>query len=230
MQDKPLELKIIARIRTDFPTKFGIPRQCGLAGTVGKIVFEPEFRVREAVRGLDGYSPIWLIWHFSETPIDTWSPTVRPPRLGGNVRMGVFATRSPFRPNQMGLSSVKLERVDLDDPEGPVLYVTGADMMDNTPIFDIKPYAAFSDSHPDAIGGFADKRPDYSLAVEDPDNLLSLIPKEKQVILRDVLSCDPRPAYHDEPERIYGFGFAGFEINFKVANSILTITNIAPAD
>ena len=205
------EVKPIARIHSPFMTKFGIPRQSGVAEAVGaEIVFEPEYRNPDAVRGLDEYSHIWLIWQFSEAVRDTWSPTVRPPRLGGNVHVGVFATRSPFRPNSLGLSSVKLERVELTPDRGPVLHIKGADLMDGTPIFDIKPYITYADSHP----------------VELPDSLCGGMDENTKTALVQVLSNDPRPQYHDDPERVYGFGFAGFEVKFKVCADTLTVTEI----
>ncbi len=217
-------LEIIAHIYTDFGEKFGIPRQSGLVDTLrGTIVFEPEYRNRDAVRGLEDFSHIWLIWQFSEAIRDTWSPTVRPPRLGGNQRVGVFATRSPFRPNPIGLSSVRLCGVDLDTPDGPVLHVTGCDLMDGTPIYDIKPYLAFTDSHPDAVGGFADAVTGEKLTVSLPENLPPEMDDEQIQGLRDLLAQDPRPAYHDDPERRYGLKFAGFEFFFRVEGDHLTV-------
>ncbi len=217
-------MKVIAKIRTDFPTKFGIPRQSGIVGSLrGTIVFEPEFRVAEAVRGLEEFSHLWLIWEFSEAVRDTWSPTVRPPRLGGNVRKGVFATRSPFRPNPIGLSSVKLEKIEIDPKLGPVIYVSGADLMDGTPIYDIKPYIAYTDSHPDAVSGFASKPAEYLLEVDFPDTLLNKVNPELRESLIEVLAHDPRPQYHDDPERIYGMTFANMEIKFKVNGLKLTV-------
>lgn len=218
--EKPM--KIVARIHTDFPTKFGIPRQSGLADFEARIVFEPEYRNEEALRGIEGYSHLWLIWKFSEAERDTWSPTVRPPRLGGNKRMGVFATRSPFRPNPIGLSSVKLLGVE-KSTQGSVLRVSGADLMDGTPIYDIKPYLAFTDSHPDAIGGFADVKKGYSLQVEFSEDMLALFPVQKQKALLELLAQDPRPQYIDDPDRVFGFAFAGLEIQFTVADGILTV-------
>ena len=217
-------MKVIAKIRTDFPTKFGIPRQSGIVGSLrGTIVFEPEFRVAEAVRGLEEFSHLWLIWEFSEAVRDTWSPTVRPPRLGGNVRKGVFATRSPFRPNPIGLSSVKLEKIEIDPKLGPVIYVSGADLMDGTPIYDIKPYIAYTDSHPDAVSGFASKPAEYLLEVDFPDTLLNKVNPELRESLIEVLAHDPRPQYHDDPERIYGMSFGGMEVRFKVVQKVLTV-------
>lgn len=221
--EKPMN--IIAYIHTDFPTKFGIPRQSGLAEFEATIVFEPEYRNAEALRGIEGYSHLWLIWKFSKAERDTWSPTVRPPRLGGNKRVGVFATRSPFRPNPIGLSSVKLLGVEKTD-NGYVLRVSGADLMDGTPIYDIKPYLAFTDSHPDAVGGFADEKKEYSLNVDFPEDLLSKIPKSKQKALLELLSEDPRPQYIDDSERVYGFEFSGVEIKFVVSNDILTVKEV----
>ncbi len=221
--EKPMN--IIAHIRTDFPTKFGIPRQSGLADFEATIVFEEEYRNAEALRGIEGYSHLWLIWKFSKAERDTWSPTVRPPRLGGNKRIGVFATRSPFRPNPIGLSSVKLLGVEKTD-EGCVIRVSGADLMDGTPIYDIKPYLAFTDSHPDAIGGFADEKKSYSLDVDFPEGLLVKIPENKQKPLLELLSEDPRPQYIEDSERIYGFEFLELEIKFKVSNGVLTVTEV----
>ena len=219
-------MKIIARIRTDFKEKFGIPRQSGIADELeAKIVFEPEYRVPEAIRGIEGYSHLWLIWQFSEAVRDTWSPTVRPPRLGGNKRMGVFATRSPYRPNPIGLSSVRLDRVEHTD-EGDVLIVRGADLLDGTPIYDIKPYLSFTDSHSDAIGGFADPVKEYSLNVSFCKELLSKIDVSKQNALIKILEHDPRPSYQDDSEREYGMLFSSYEIFFKVEGDTLTVTNV----
>ena len=219
----------IAHMKSDFPTKFGIPRQSGLASSLrSTIVFEPEYRVADALRGLEGYSHLWIIWQFSQAVRGSWSPTVRPPRLGGNVRMGVFATRSPFRPNNLGLSCVKLEGVELDSPLGPVIHVSGADLMDGTPIVDIKPYIPYADSFPDALGGFTDSAGDFLLAVEFPESLLSLLPEEKRNAAKEVLSHDPRPSYQRNPERIYGLPFAGFDIRFQVKDDILTVVEIVP--
>jgi len=217
-------LKIIARIHSDFPTKFGIPRQSGLINTLkSMIVFEPEYSNSDALRGLEGFSHIWLIWEFSEAVRDTWSPTVRPPRLGGNIRMGVFATRSPFRPNAIGLSSVKLDSIELHPDFGTVLYVSGADLMDNTPIYDIKPYIPYTDCHPEAVDGFVDTLNDYALDVEFPEQLLCLIPENRKEALMDVLAHDPRPSYQNDPKRIYGVEFAGFDIRFTVQGNILSV-------
>ena len=223
------QMKIIARIRTDFPTKFGIPRQSGLIDALkATIVFEPEYRNPDALRGLEGYSHIWLIWGFSEAERDTWSPTVRPPRLGGNKRVGVFATRSPFRPNAIGLSSVKLLSVEQLPDLGSVLHVSGADLMDNTPIYDIKPYITYTDSHPDAVGGFVDGLKDFELKVDFPESLIHLIPEEHREALMGVLGHDPRPSYQNDPDRIYGLEFAGFDIRFTVRESILFVCEVVP--
>ena len=220
-------MKIIAHIHTDFPTKFGIPRQSGIVNTLkGMVVFEPEYRNPEALRGLETFSHLWLLWQFSEVVRDTWSPTVRPPRLGGNKRMGVFATRSPFRPNAVGLSSVKLNSIDVHPEWGTVLMVSGADLMDKTPIFDIKPYVPYTDSHADAVGGFADTHKDYSLNVNFPEVLLSKIPEDRRNALWGVLEQDPRPSYHEDPLRIYGLDFAGFNIKFMVRENLLTVCSV----
>ena len=218
-------MKIIAHIRSDFPTKFGIPRQSGLADFESVIVFEPEYRKEEAFRGLEGFSHLWLLWKFSEAHRDSWSPTVRPPRLGGNKRIGVFATRSPFRPNPIGLSSVRLLGIEKTH-DGPVLRITGADLMDGTPIYDIKPYLPYTDSHPDAVGGFADERREYRLAVEFPEALLSRIPEKKRAPLIELLANDPRPQYIQDPDRVFGFEFAGFEIRFTVKDGTLTVKEV----
>ena len=221
-------MKTIARIHTDFPTKFGIPRQSGIIASLqGRIVFEPEYRNADAVRGLEEFSHIWLLWEFSEAVRDNWSPTVRPPRLGGNVRKGVFATRSPFRPNPIGLSSVRLEKVEIDPQLGPVLYVSGADLMDGTPIYDIKPYIAYTDSHPDAVSGFASTPAEYLLDVDFPEDLLQKVPERQRESLIEVLAHDPRPQYQDDPERIYGMEFGGMEVKFKVKGMLLTVVSVA---
>lgn len=220
-------MKIIAHIRSDFPEKFGIPRQSGLVPqTRARIVFEPEYRVAEALRGIEDYSHLWLIWSFSKSERDTWSPTVRPPRLGGNTRVGVFATRSPFRPNAIGLSSVTLEEVQLHTPEGPVLVVGGADLMDGTPIYDIKPYLPYVDSHPDARGGFAEEKAGYALDVHIPARLEAMIPEEKRSALAGVLAGDPRPSYQNDPARVYGVAFAGMNVKFTVDGNTLTVEAI----
>ena len=220
-------MKVIAHIHTDFPTKFGIPRQSGIIESLqGTIVFEPEYRNPEAVRGLEEFSHLWLIWEFSEAKRDGWSATVRPPRLGGNVRKGVFATRSPFRPNPIGLSSVKLEKVEIDPKLGPVLHVSGADLMDGTPIYDIKPYIVYTDSHPEAISGFASKPAEYLLEVVFPEESLQQVPEAQRESLIAVLAHDPRPQYQDDPERVYGMAFADFEIKFKVDGTRLTVLSV----
>ena len=225
--ENTVEMKIIARIKTDFADKFGVPRQSGLVPELqAEIVFEPEYRVSDAVRGLEDFSHIWLIWQFSRAVRSTWSPTVRPPRLGGNKRMGVFATRSPFRPNNIGLSSVRLESIEYTADRGPVLHVSGADLMDGTPIFDIKPYIPYADCHPDALGGFTDETPRRTLRVEISPELAGRFPADRLAALTGVLSADPRPAYQSDPERVYGFTFAGHEIKFMVDGDILTVTDI----
>ena len=220
-------MKIIAIIHNDFKEKFGIPRQSGLSGGLeSRIVFEPEYRNPEALRGIEGYSHLWLIWEFSEAKRETWSPTVRPPRLGGNKRVGVFATRSPYRPNPIGLSSVKLERMEQTRDEGTVLIVRGADLLDGTPIYDIKPYLAYSDSHPDAIGGFADPVRNYALKVDFCKELLSKVHISKQKALIEILEQDPRPSYQNDPQREYGMRFADYEIFFKVDGDRLTVVRV----
>lgn len=221
-------MKPVAYIHTDFDTKFGVPRQSGLSpNSVGRIVFAPEYRNIDALRGLDGYSYIWLLWDFSEAHREegAWSPTVRPPRLGGNVRMGVWATRSPFRPNPIGLSSVRLERIEWQSPDGPVLVVSGADLMNGTPIFDIKPYLPFTDSHPDARGGFAEEknREIAPLEVQVPDDIMHVFTPRQQEALREVLSQDPRPHYQNDPSRIYTMEFAGKELRFKIDKTIARV-------
>lgn len=220
-------MQVIAYIHTDFPTKFGIPRQSGIIDSLqGTIVFEPKYRNPEAVRGLEEFSHLWLIWEFSEAKRDTWSPTVRPPRLGGNVRKGVFATRSPFRPNPIGLSSVKLEKMEIDPKLGPVLHVSGADLMDGTPIYDIKPYIAYTDSHPEAISGFATKPAEHLLEVEFPEEMLQIVPETLRESLIAVLAHDPRPQYQDDPERVYGMAFRHLEVRFKVKDLQLIVLEI----
>lgn len=220
-------MKIIARIHNDFKEKFGIPRQSGLSGELtSRIVFEQEYRNPEALRGIEGYSHLWLIWQFSEAVREDWSPTVRPPRLGGNKRVGVFATRSPYRPNPIGLSSVKLERVEVSRDEGTVLIVSGADLLDGTPIYDIKPYLAYSDSHPDAVGGFADPVREYALNVVFCKELLSKVHFSKQKSLIQILEQDPRPSYQNDPDREYGMRFADYEIFFKVDGDTLTVVRV----
>ena len=222
-----IPMEIIATIRSDFPTKFGIPRQSGLVEELrATVVFEPEYRSPDALRGLEDFSHLWLIWQFSEAVRDSWSPTVRPPKLGGNRRMGVFATRSPFRPNAIGLSSVRLNRVELHTPDGPVLHVSGADLMDGTPIFDIKPYLAYTDAHPDATGGFALQNRDGVLQVCCTEELLARLPAGRCDALLAILAQDPRPGYQHEPGRIYGFLFAGCEVRFSVEGNTLTVHDI----
>lgn len=220
-------LKAIAHIHTGFPTKFGIPRQSGIIETLqGRIVFEPEYRNPEAFRGLEDFSHLWLIWEFSEAKRDTWTATVRPPRLGGNTRMGVFATRSPFRPNPIGLSSVKLDHIEMDAKLGPVLHVTGADLMDGTPIYDIKPYIAYTDSHPDAISGFASKPAEYLLEVEFPEELIHKVPEAQRESLTAILAHDPRPQYQDDPDRVYGMAFGNMEVKFKIIQRKLVVIDV----
>ncbi len=226
MQVKNRKLNIIAKIRTEFKGKFGIPRQSGLLPELkGEIVFEKEYRDPSALKGIEGFSHLWLLWDFSEVKQEKWRPTVRPPRLGGNKRMGVFATRSPFRPNPIGLSSVKLEEVRQTE-EGTVLVVSGADLMDGTPILDIKPYLPFTDSIPNATGGFAEEVFGDKLEVAFHENFKKAFPKEKLSSLIAVLKSDPRPAYQNDPEREYGFDFAEYSIKFKVENNILTVTEV----
>lgn len=220
-------VKVIAHIRSDFPTKFGVPRQSGLVPELrARVVFEPEFRNPDALRGIEGFSHLWLIWQFSEAVRGDWSPTVRPPRLGGNTRMGVFATRSPFRPNPLGLSCVKLEGVDWEGADAPALLVSGADLMDGTPIYDVKPYVPYADAHPDALGGFASSRAE-TVAVDFPPELLALVPEERRAALTGVLAQDPRPRYQDDPERVYGMSFGDWEVKFRVSDGVLTVTDIA---
>lgn len=221
------EMKIIARIESDFTEKFGIPRQSGLVeNLVSRIVFEKEYRVPEAFRGLEDFSHIWIIWQFSKAVREDWSPTVRPPRLGGNKRMGVFATRSPFRPNSIGLSSVKLLKIDFDCPEAPVLYVSGADMLNGTPIFDIKPYLPYTDSHPEASGGFALQQKEGVLDVDFPPELLEKIRPELRNGLIEVLAQDPRPQYQNSAERVYTFDFAEYSVSFTVRENTLYVSEI----
>ena len=222
-------MQYIARIHTDFPEKFGIPRQAGLADTKGIIVFEPEYRKEEALRGLEEYSHLWLIWEFSENIRTDWKPTVRPPRLGGNKRCGVFATRSPFRPNPIGLSCVKITGIDTHTKLGPVIYVEGADMMNDTPILDIKPYLPYVDSIQDAKGGFADRVKNDCLNVIIPENLLLKLPEEQRQCVRKILAQDPRPSYQNDPDRRYGMEYAGYEIRFQVAEDTLTVCAIDKA-
>ena len=220
-------IQVIARMHSDFATKFGIPRQSGLVEELrSTIVFEPEFRNSDALRGIEDFSHLWIIWQFSEAVRQGWSPTVRPPRLGGNTRMGVFATRSPFRPNNLGLSSVKLLGVEHTAEFGTVLHVGGADLMDGTPIFDIKPYIAYGDCHPEATGGFTDTAGEFLLQVEFPQQLLEKLPADKREAAIGVLSHDPRPSYQRKPDRVYGLTFAGFDIRFKVADDVLTVEEV----
>lgn len=236
-------MKVIAHIHTDFGSKFGVPRQSGVVDSLeSRIVFEPEYRVADALRGLEGFSHLWLIWEFSEvtkaraskaeggelqSSVPEWSPTVRPPRLGGNKRMGVFATRSPFRPNPIGLSSVRISRIDLSTSEGPVIYVSGADLMDGTPIFDIKPYLAFTDSHPDALGGFTQQTlAQESLEVSIPESVAARFTEAKLVALREVLAQDPRPHYQSEPDRVYGLEFAGVNVRFRVSGTCVEVLEV----
>ena len=222
-----VNIQVIARMRSDFATKFGIPRQSGLVEELrSTIVFEPEFRNADALRGLEDFSHLWIIWQFSEAVRAGWSPTVRPPRLGGNTRMGVFATRSPFRPNNLGLSSVRILGLEDTKEHGAVIHVAGADLMDGTPIFDIKPYIPYADSHPDAAGGFTDTAGDFLLKVDFPAHLLELLPPDKRDAAAAVLSHDPRPSYQRKPGRIYGLTFAGFDIRFTVSDDTLTVCEI----
>ena len=220
-------MKPIAHIRCDFPDKFGIPRQSGLIDSLkAEIIFEPDYRNPDAFRGLADYSHVWLIWGFSESIRHQWSPTVRPPRLGGNTRIGVFATRSPFRPNPIGLSSVLLERIELHTNQGPILHISGADLMDGTPIFDIKPYLPYDDSHPEASEGFGGPLKNSTLSIECPPELLKQIPEAKREALIDLLTQDPRPSYQNDPERIYGLRFAQMEIKFRVENKTAYVISI----
>ena len=226
-----MELRPIARVHTDFGSKFGVPRQSGLVPELAAVLeFEPGFRSPEAVRGLEAYSHIWLIWQFSENADRGWSPTVRPPRLGGNKRVGVFASRSPFRPNPLGLSCVRLLEVKLDQERGPILLLGGADLVDGTPVYDIKPYVPYADSYPDAAGGFTDEVAWKPLEVDFPPELLERVPEEKRAALRGVLAMDPRPAYQEDPERIYGLAFAGLELRFSVAEGRLRVLSAGPAN
>ena len=224
------EIKVIARIRSDFKTKFGIPRQSGLVEELtATVVFEPEYRNPDALRGMEGFSHLWLIWQCSENVREDWSPMVRPPRLGGNTRLGVFATRSPFRPNSIGLSCVKILGLRQDEKLGTVIDVAGADLMDGTPIYDIKPYAPYADCHPEALGGFASTRPDV-IPVEFPEALLEKIPEDKRAGLTGVLAHDPRPRYQNDEDRIYGMDFGGFNVKFRVAGGTLTVTEVTKTE
>jgi len=222
-----IPMEIIATIRSDFPTKFGIPRQSGLVEELrATVVFEPEYRSPDALRGLEDFSHLWLIWQFSEAVRDKWSPTVRPPRLGGNTRMGVFATRSPFRPNPIGLSCVRLEGIRREPELGHVLEVSGADLMDGTPILDLKPYLPYADAHPEAAGGFTDGYQGYRLEVNFPPELLAAVPLENREALQGVLAQDPRPSYQADPQRVYGMAFGGQNIRFTVAEGVLTVVAV----
>lgn len=222
-----INIQIIARMHSDFPTKFGIPRQSGLVEELeSTIIFEPEFRNSDALRGIEGFSHLWIIWQFSQSVRKDWSPTVRPPRLGGNTRIGVFATRSPFRPNSLGLSCVKLLRVEETQEHGTVLHVAGADLMNGTPIFDIKPYIPYSDSFPQAKGGFTDSAGSFLLDVVFPEPLLTLLPDNKRSAVIGVLSHDPRPSYQRDPDRVYGLEFAGYDIRFTVEKDKLTVCDV----
>ena len=221
--EHPLSVQVIARIHTDFGSKFGVPRQSGLVPELtARIVFQPEYRNPDALRGLEDFSHLWLLWHFDQVRQDGWSPTVRPPRLGGNTRMGVFATRSPYRPNPIGLSCVRLEQVDLHTPDGPVITVSGADLMDGTPILDIKPYLAYAE----ASGGFVAGLTDRSVTVDCDPALLETLPQDVGRRLLAVLAHDPRPSYQDDPERVYGMDFAGHNVRFTVADGVLRVTEI----
>lgn len=220
-------MKIIGRIETDFKEKFGIPRQSGLVKeSRGRIVFEKEYNVPEAFRGLEDFSHVWVLWQFSEAVRETWSPTVRPPLLGGNRRMGVFATRSPFRPNSIGLSALKLDSVEFSEKEGVILHVSGADLLDGTPVYDIKPYLPYADSIPDAVGGFTENLEERCLEVEFPEALLEKVKEEKRKALIAVLAADPRPSYQNDPERVYGMRFADYEVRFTVEGKNLKVTQV----
>ncbi len=223
-----MDVQPIAHICSDFSEKFGIPRQSGLVEELtATVVFEPAYRDPSALRGLEGFSHLWLIWEFSQARRESWSPTVRPPRLGGNVRLGVFATRSPFRPNPLGLSCVRLLEIRQDREQGPVLVVAGADLMDGTPIYDVKPYLPYADCKPDAVGGFAARPKGADLAVDCSPALLDRVPEDKRAALLAVLAQDPRPQYQDDPDRVYGMAFAGLEVRFQVAGERLTVTEIS---
>ena len=223
-----MDVQPIAHICSDFSEKFGIPRQSGLVEELtATVVFEPAYRDPSALRGLEGFSHLWLIWEFSQARRESWSPTVRPPRLGGNVRLGVFATRSPFRPNPLGLSCVRLLEIRQDREQGPVLVVAGADLMDGTPIYDVKPYLPYADCKPDAVGGFAARPKGADLAVDCSPALLDRVPEDKRAALLAVLAQDPRPQYQDDPDRVYGMAFAWLEVKFRVAGERLTVTEIS---
>ncbi len=220
-------MRAIARVHSDFPSKFGVPRQSGLVEDLtSTLVFEPEFRSEDALRGLEGFSHLWLVWVFHQAARREWSPTVRPPRLGGNARMGVFATRSPFRPNPIALSAVRLDGVERTEAWGTVLRLRGADLVDGTPVLDVKPYLPYADCIPDALGGFAAAPAAPALAVDIPPDLLERVPPERRRALRGVLAQDPRPRYQEDPDRVYGFGFAGLEVRFSVADGVLTVREI----
>ena len=223
-----LKLKIVARMESEFSTKFGVPRQSGLVEELrATLVFEPDYRNPDALRGIEGFSHLWLLWGFHKAQRDTWSPTVRPPRLGGNDRLGVFATRSPFRPNPLGLSCVKLEKVELRTPRGPLVHVSGADLMDGTPIYDIKPYLPYADCRPEASEGFA-PAPEGRLQVVLSQEMEEKVPPEKREALKGVLACDPRPHYQKDPKRVYGMAFAGLEVRFTVDGETLTVVAVSP--
>lgn len=222
-------MKIIAHIHTDFPEKFGVPRQSGLVKELqGTIIFEPEYRNPSALRGLEEFSHIWLLWKFSQSRKEGWSATVKPPRLGGKRRVGVFATRSPFRPNDIGLSCVRLEKIEADKNFGSILHVSGADLIDQTPIYDIKPYIPFTDCHPEAKEGYTRQTQSHRLEVDFPESLLTQYPKEKRMAVLGVLAQDPRPAYVQDPERIYGVTFAGFDVKFRVNGDKLVVCDVIP--
>ncbi len=225
-----MELQVIARVRSPFDSKFGVPRQSGLVPALrSELVFEPDYRSRDSLRGLEGFSHLWLIWGFSENADRGWSPTVRPPRLGGNARVGVFASRSPFRPNPLGLSCVRLEEIRWEDPRGPVLILGGADLTDGTPVYDVKPYLAYADSVPDASGGFTGGEKPPALPVSCPEEVRASLPAEIWEALAGVLACDPRPHYHDDPERVYGFVFAGREVRFTVGEAGVRVLSVSKA-
>jgi tRNA-Thr(GGU) m(6)t(6)A37 methyltransferase TsaA len=230
MGEEGRRMKVIARVHSEFSSKFGIPRQSGLVKELrAQIIFEPKYRNPDALRGVEGFSHLWLIWEFSQSVREDWSPTVRPPRLGGNERLGVFATRSPFRPNPIGLSCVELERVEWEGPQGPVLHILGADLLDKTPIYDIKPYLPYVEAHPKARGGFAQGGDNYRLAVEIPAEWHSRIPEGERAALEGILAQDPRPPYQSDPERIYGLTYAGLEVKFTVRERQLTVCRIEPS-
>ncbi len=222
-----MEIEKIGYIKTPFKTKFGAPRQSGISENIkAELIFEPKYRSKDAVRGLDGFSHVWIIWGFSENEGKEFSPTVRPPRLGGNTRIGVFASRSPFRPNSLALSCLRLEKIELDAKNGPILHLLGADMMDGSPVYDIKPYVPHADCKVDATGGFSDTIEEYRLDVIIPDHIVKILGKEKALCLHDILREDPRPAYIENDERIYGFYFDCYEIKFRVQGKTLTVIEI----